>query len=769
MDFEDHTHFYNAMPLRDANAKTVVLQVRTEFPNAMIGNYGDFPCAEDLSELYPDRIDRTHFWAVSNTDRNAFYFTSGLNVAMPNLYPYSYYIVHAGNQWNGFRGEDYISPNQRSAMFWAPLEKLSTAKRALPAGHELIPWVNDFIQWKSDGVPSYVPDSGQIPTLEDNKASLIHYRLRGADGYYVFMTAMDMDTYRSAIADAWHSLDPLFDHAGAQRVLNLDTNKIGGIEWSGVKKGNRVGVIVSNLNTLSQSVDWSAKPQLPAESPTVVAGSHVMLQYRSSALDTDDMEQYTAGDAMNNQGADSWNGPQSGQFTASAPFGSGNNSAQAVASTGGYDNKVAWFHTDNPGYTSADKIVYSAYMYRDVSTISFEPVNTDGASTAGKPDFTHQGPLVSLYGTALKVRSLYGSGTRYQAVNFAIATGHWYEVQLVIDPNEGVTGLGSVFVRDVTAGQKDFTRCVFDDPNTPSVTERLLQTPLALDTLRNTSNFDGWTVNTYGAGNAIDNLNTGYYVPRMNDNFEHYQTGVTNDNQTTAELRWHGSTTQGPSVWTITAPQGTGNTSTLAAQPTASAYAARAWWKTEQPDFALAEPVVYSAQLYGVQGVGFEAVSTAGAATTSQIPNNQTGFYGFIYGGTFRFRASRGFGDMYEATNFTAGSGKWYNVQIQVDPTRDIDGTAGGNFGVARIWIKNLTDGTAPVLLSFDNINTGMIESLTELPMLLTATNNPTVWDGWEVYGYDNNVQIDALRSFLYPYADYATHNQYIDASAVSR
>lgn len=762
MDFENASHLYNGAPLRDPNVRTAVQQVHAVFSNAKLGNYADFPGTEDLSELSPSRIDRTNYWAFSflgiQSDRNAFYLNSGLNVAMPNLYPYSYNLVHAGSAWNNFRGENYVSPTQRSALFWAPLEKLSTAKRALPAGHELIPWVNDFIQWSG-----YNLDAGQTPTLDDNKASIMHYRLRGADGYYAFHATMDNETYRGAAYAAWSSLDPLFNRAGAQRILNLTTNKIAGIEWSGVEKGNRAQLVVSNLNTYSQSIDWSGKLQLPKQSPTVAANTHVMLQYRTSYLDNNDMQQYTAGNAMNNQGADSWSGPQPGEFSAAAPPGTGNDSSQAVVTTGGYNSKIAWHNAANPGYTSADKVVYSAYLYEASSTIGFSPVNTVGTSPTGRPDFNHQGPSVSLNWGTLKLRGIYDAGTVYQAANFTATLGKWYEVQLAVDPTSG-TGLGSIFVRNVTDGQKDFTRIVFDDTSTSGTTERLWQVPLALATNRNTTNFNGWQVSAYGAGNAIDNLNTGYYVPRMNDNFEHYQTGVTNNNQPTTEIQWHGPAANGPASWTVAAPSGSGNSSSLVATLAPGMYNARAWWKTENPDFAITEPTVYSAQLYGTSGVGFEAVNTTANNFDEKIANNRVGFYAYIYWGALCLRGTRDNGDNFQATNFTAQSGKWYDIQVQIDPTRDIDGSAGGNFGVARVWVKNLTDNTDPLLVIFDNLaTTGSTESLTELPMYLTTNlNNPTLWDGWEVYG-NSNVQIDGLRSFLYPYADYLTYNQYID------
>jgi len=761
MDFEFDDHLFNGRLPQDVDVQTTVQQIRAVFPNAMIGNYGDFPGTQDLSELYPIRIDRTNYWAFDRlgiqSDRNAAYLNGGLNVAMPSLYPYSFYMVHASSAWDNFEGQNFVSPNQRSALFWAPLEKLSTAKRALPPGHQLIPWITDFVQWSG-----YNLDSGQTPTIDDNKASVMHYRLRGADGYYVFLSTMGMDTYRAAVYNAWTSLDPLFNRPGAQRVLNLATNKIGGIEWSGVVKNNRVWVLVSNLNTVPQLVDWSAKPQLPAESPLVAPDTHLLLQYRTNYLDNNNMQGYVLGNAMNNQGANSWSGPQPSAFMASATPGTGDVSSQAVVSRSP-QSVAAWDNSANPGFTSTDKVVYSAWLYEVSGSIGFEPVNTDGTSPAGLPDGDHRGPWIGFNGSALELDGGSNNDIIYEAANFAPAPNRWYEVQLVVD--QSGTGLATVFVRDVTDGQADFTRIMFDNTRKKGVAERLWQVPLELGNNNNPTVFDGWLINASAQGNAIDNLNTGYYIPRIDDNFEHYETGVTNNLQPTPEIQWYGPTTQGPAQWTVAAPYGTGNSSSLAVTPTSVAYTPKAWWTTERPDYTSREPVVYSGELYGTSGVGFEAVNTTGSAATQLTPNNQIGFYTSIYWGKLRFRASRDNGDVYQTTNFTAQTGKWYDVQVQIDPTQTIAGSPAGDYGVARVWVKDLTDNTQPVLLTFDNLSTtSTVESLTELPMFLTSNqNNPTLWNGWEVYGYDSGVQIDRLRSFLFPYTDFEANNQYIE------
>lgn len=788
----------------------------SQINQARIGNYAYRAGSYDMSSWYPANT-------ANQTSRDSYYRTSGLDVSMPVAYPYAYAKVHGSSyiwsstttntKWwtyyTSFASEltpnhyaayaaqvSYMSPNQRSSLFYSPLESVSQALRHLPVGHEVIPWVTDFVYSSNT---SYKISAGELPTEADIKASIQHYRLRGVSGFFAWtnplaytgltyddgtaLTRIDWSTYLSDISNAWHELDPIFTHSGAQRTLNLDTSKTTGLEWSAVAKGNRVQALVTNLNhSTAQSQNWSAYLQLPAQSPIIPTDTHIQLQYRSSYLDNNDTEQYALGYTMAQQASGSyWNGPDSALFLSATPLGTGNMSAQTVNSTGTYAIKRAWYAADNPGYTASDKVVYSAWLYNGNSVACFAPSNTTGANTATMPDSDHQGPAIWINWGKLTLRTLFDGGTRYDAVNLNVndVKSNWYEIKMVVDPTIG-NGLASVWARNVTDGQMDFTRVVFDDSTTASTTEHMLYLPLSLSTNRNTTNFNGWSIEAYGANNGFDNINTGYEVPSMDDNFEHYDSSMTNDNQFADDANansWHGAVayhngvvSSGPSVWTTATPSSTGNTSSLAATPTSDAYAARSWWKTKCPDFESAEPVVYSAQLYGTSGVGFEAVNTNGSGDTSLIPSNQVGFYTYIYWNTFRFRGSRDGGDNYQATNFTPQSGKWYNVQVQIDPTRDIDGNTGGYFGVARVWIKNLTDNTDPVLVTFDNLaTTGSTESITEIPMMLSTTvNNPTLWDGWEVYGYNQYVQVDGFRSFLYPFNDYQAHNQYIDDASLN-
>jgi hypothetical protein len=217
-----------------------------------------------------------------NIDRlNNLYTGSGLNVAMPSLYPYEYYEVHAGSfHWPSAAER---SPNKRSALFWAPLEMLSNAKMNLPSGHWLIPYLADFVPVSGyDAAP---------PPHEDNAALAQHVRLRGADGYYTFRTMSeteaqpyDNEQYKADVYAAWSELDWLFDGIqSAPTILNLATNKQFGIEWSGVATDKGVAILVSNLGNTATTFtipSITGHPQYDALLPDQIelpAGTHQMV------------------------------------------------------------------------------------------------------------------------------------------------------------------------------------------------------------------------------------------------------------------------------------------------------------------------------------------------------------------------------------------------------------------------------------------------------------------------------------------------------------
>ncbi len=270
---------------RYAHVDNMVSQVRNhsnpEVANAYIGNYAMYPGAYDASQHFPWIADRT---GVNHNDAHNFYLDSGLNIAQPNAYPYEYFTAHTVNWPVGQR-----SPNKRSALFYGPLERVSLARRSLneEVGHEndlLIPWLAGAIEWTGYSAPD--------PTVEDHKALAQHIRLRGADGYFTLVSWIGSDgsvtppagypshvQYRENVGDAWGELDWLFAAEQAPEILNLDTTKTSGLEWSGMRQGDQVIFLVSNLGNAANQVNFPDLPGLPDFSPIVPAGTHESFTY----------------------------------------------------------------------------------------------------------------------------------------------------------------------------------------------------------------------------------------------------------------------------------------------------------------------------------------------------------------------------------------------------------------------------------------------------------------------------------------------------------
>ena len=199
---------------------------------------------------------------------------------MPVCYPNETHCVHT---WT-YIWANFICPNARSAIFWAPLEHYSVAKRNLLSGHRIIPWIAGWIPYEDSNAYDCSP-----PSRSDCRALIQHLRLRGADGYYNLCgnwnpNYTDNDDYRMDMRDAWKTLDDNATNIGVKSIINLATDKVAGIQWSGVRNGNDVKILISNLGNVSQSVNYPSIFGLPAASPAVAPGQHVFYDYTISNL-----------------------------------------------------------------------------------------------------------------------------------------------------------------------------------------------------------------------------------------------------------------------------------------------------------------------------------------------------------------------------------------------------------------------------------------------------------------------------------------------------
>lgn len=227
---------------------------------AWIGAYNEYPGPYDDSFANPALAFRSF--------QSNFYLTVGLDVAMPACYPYSVYQAHTSVAVWG----EYVAPNIRSALFWAPIHRATIAKLNLPSTHMLIPWVNPYVS--TAGYPNVTP-----PTAADRVALVQHLRLRGCDGYYVLESPFeDYPTaqYRLDMLNAWQSLDFIFDVPAnvTTSVMNLSTDKVSGVQWSGVSRPGFAAVLVSNLGNAAAQVTLPGSLWPDGGVVTVAAGTH---------------------------------------------------------------------------------------------------------------------------------------------------------------------------------------------------------------------------------------------------------------------------------------------------------------------------------------------------------------------------------------------------------------------------------------------------------------------------------------------------------------
>lgn len=268
-----------------ANAAEITRLVRTHSnprsSDAFIGNYSDWPGVRDEAMIWPGKRDRTNYRSGQDDrwDRDRFYHDH-FNVAMPNAYPYEVYSRHSEERLQ--RGNH--TPNDRAAIFWAPIERVSAAARNLPRGHKLIPWISNYVDFNGHEEYYHAP----APSWEDLEAMVQHYRLRGSTSYYIWTPnqgathhpTLDHDSFSELAIEAWRMLDPLFEDAGRVEFLNLETDKQSGLQWSAARAGSTVWVLVSNLHhELEQSAALPLIEGLPTTTPAVAPGEHLLLSY----------------------------------------------------------------------------------------------------------------------------------------------------------------------------------------------------------------------------------------------------------------------------------------------------------------------------------------------------------------------------------------------------------------------------------------------------------------------------------------------------------
>ncbi|MBO6513998.1 MAG: hypothetical protein JJ974_08545 [Phycisphaerales bacterium] len=275
--------------INERNIREVVRLVRShpnpEISNAYIGNYADYPGALNTAHTWDNMYDRTggaSYGGQTGWDRHNWYYESGMNVAMPVLYQYESYSTHLSPR---FQRQNPVSPNARSAIFWAPIEHLSVAARELPTGHKLVPWVSNYVDYRGESNMYFAPP----PPAKDIKALIQHAYLRGADGYALFTPDSNQTDHptigyqelRDISLEAWEEVAELLEGETRIEILNLGTQKARGVEWSGIRSETKAVILVSNLagNNRAAVQRLPEIEGLPYQTAPVADGKHRIFVY----------------------------------------------------------------------------------------------------------------------------------------------------------------------------------------------------------------------------------------------------------------------------------------------------------------------------------------------------------------------------------------------------------------------------------------------------------------------------------------------------------
>lgn len=266
------------------NSAEIVRMVRSHpnprVANAFIGNYSDWAGERDEAQIFRSSRSRRAFRTGPDQywDRAQFYYDH-FNISMPVAYPYQSYSRHAEPIFQ--RQEN--TPNNRSAISWAPLERVSEAARSLPQGHVLMPWVTPYSPVLGNALYNAAP-----PTPQDLEANIQHFRMRGALSFMIWTPSessthhpqINYQDFRTLTMDAWGMISPIFESAEKVEFLNLTTDKRSGLQWSGVRAADRVWILASNLHEYSHlAVNLPAIEGLPEQTPPIPPGAHVLLSY----------------------------------------------------------------------------------------------------------------------------------------------------------------------------------------------------------------------------------------------------------------------------------------------------------------------------------------------------------------------------------------------------------------------------------------------------------------------------------------------------------
>jgi hypothetical protein len=248
-----------------------------------------------------------------------------VNMATEALYPGD---ASFRNPVNG----NSTAPNIRSAMFTLPIERLTLASQNIGVGQAHIPYITRFNNFangslsngtvpRTDGVAGNQPAfntsgaaingqavAGQLLSRDDFQALVLHYKMRGASSYQLLdpgVQGYTVSDYENDAQAGWNNnlvngvLGGINGRVATMPNIvtfngKLQTAEQAGVIWSAVTNdgptavvGSNEGlaILVSNLSQVAGTVSFNTRingATLTATSPTLAAGSHMILRFTKS-------------------------------------------------------------------------------------------------------------------------------------------------------------------------------------------------------------------------------------------------------------------------------------------------------------------------------------------------------------------------------------------------------------------------------------------------------------------------------------------------------
>lgn len=213
-----------------------------------------------------------------------------------------------------------------------------------------------------------------------------------------------------------------------------------------------------------------------------------------------------------------WTG--SATTTGSAPRNTGNTSNVALtapAATGASERQTGFSPVQGDPFTSSDSTLYFSAWFNRINNASsgarlvldYGNVGSGGMKLGGFGVMDSSGSKIALWTWDSTANSGAGGPVWVQS-DVSAVSNVWYEIALVIqiDSSDISKSLGSLYYRDVTSGQTDFTLVTFNNGATTS-----FEMSWFTSGQNARDSFAYWRYESFQGSAQIDNLATGVVVP----------------------------------------------------------------------------------------------------------------------------------------------------------------------------------------------------------------------------------------------------------------